>query len=156
MAWLLIYVWLDEYWLPPTTCPTTTAPPRRFRACASASDPASAIVGAVLVALAIAYKKLVSDSPEGFPGYFTFIVGLSFIPSAGLFPSARGFVNWPAFSLTMFPMVLISLIWERKSLAIPYGWWGVTGARWSASASTPGSACRSRPCSCGSHVATRR
>ena len=122
MAVLLIYVWLDEYWLAAYNVPDYHGPaaaiPRLVR-----FHPASAIVGAVLIALAIAYKKLVSDSPEGFPGYFAFIVGLSFIPSAGLFPSARGFVNWPAFSLTMFPMVLISLIWEA-TLAIPYGWWG--------------------------------
>jgi hypothetical protein len=122
MTVLLIYVWLDEYWLAAYNVPDYHGPaaaiPRLIR-----FHPASAIVGAVLIALAIAYKKLVSDSPEGFPGYFTFIVGLSFIPSAGLFPSARGFVNWPAFSLTMFPMVLISLIWEA-TLAIPYGWWG--------------------------------
>ena len=121
-AVLLIYVWLDEYWLAAYNVPDYHGPaseiPRLLRFHAE-----SALVGALLVAAGIAWKKLVSDSPEGFPGYFTFIVALSFVPSAGLLPSARAFVNWPAFSMTLFPMLLISLIWEA-TLAIPYGWWG--------------------------------
>jgi hypothetical protein len=45
------------------------------------------------------------------------------VPAAAFFPSARRFINWRAFSLTLFIVVLISLIWEA-TLALPYGWWG--------------------------------
>jgi len=38
------------------------------------------------------------------------------------FPSARRFINWRALSLTMFFILLVSLLWEA-TLALPYGWW---------------------------------
>ena len=81
------------------------------------------VVAAALILLAVGYKKMFSGSPEGFPGYFTFLVAGAFAPSAGLFASARPLVNWRAFSLTLFMIVLVSLVWEA-TLAIPYGWWG--------------------------------
>ena len=44
------------------------------------------------------------------------------LPSSVLLPSARPVVNWRAFSLTIFMVLLISLLWE-VTLALPYGWW---------------------------------
>src|SRR5262245_52624915 len=77
MVVLLLYVWLDEYWLAAYNVPDYHGPaaaiPRLVR-----FHPASAIVGAVLIVLAIAYKRLLSEDPAGFPGYFAFIVALSF------------------------------------------------------------------------------
>src|SRR5208283_1138066 len=43
-------------------------------------------------------------------------------PSASFFPTVRAFINWRAFSLTMFVMLLVSLLWEA-TLAVPYNWW---------------------------------
>jgi hypothetical protein len=40
-----------------------------------------------------------------------------------LFPTARPVVNWRAFSLTFFIILLMSALWEA-TLAVPYGWWG--------------------------------
>jgi lycopene cyclase domain-containing protein len=121
-AVLLIYVWLDEYWLAAYNVPDyaarASAMPRLVR-----FHPASLLAALALVILAVAYKKALSDSPEGFPGYFAFLVVVAFAPAAGLFASARAFVNWRAFSLTLFLIVLVSLVWE-VTLAIPYGWWG--------------------------------
>jgi len=37
-------------------------------------------------------------------------------------------VNWRACSLTLFFILLVSLLWEA-SLASPYGWWGYQQAR---------------------------
>jgi Lycopene cyclase len=122
MAVLLIYAWLDEYWLSAYNVPDYHGPAASIPRLVSFHWE-SAAMGLALIGLGVAYKKLFSASPEGFPGYFCVLVGLAFVPSAGLLPSARPFVNWPAFSLTLFPMVLISLIWEA-TLAIPYGWWG--------------------------------
>ena len=122
IAVLLIYVWLDQFWLAAYNVPDRPAEARKIGRLVR-FHPTSVVVGAALVALGIAYKKLFSASPEGFPGYFTFLVAGSFIPSAGFLPTARPFVNWRAFSLTMFLTLLVSLLWEA-TLAIPYGWWG--------------------------------
>ena len=40
-----------------------------------------------------------------------------------LFPSAVPVVNWRAFSLVLFVILLTSLLWEA-TLGVPYGWWG--------------------------------
>ena len=45
------------------------------------------------------------------------------MPSASFFPTVRGFINWRAFSLTFFFILLVSLLWEA-TVAISYGWWG--------------------------------
>jgi hypothetical protein len=35
---------------------------------------------------------------------------------------AKRFINWRALSLTLFFIVLVSLLWEA-TLAVPYNWW---------------------------------
>jgi hypothetical protein len=127
LAVLLLYIWLGEYWLAAYSVPNArgTEAPGEERALRRllGFHPASAIAGVALIAAGIAWKKLLSPVPEGFPGYFTFIVGGALVPSATLFPAARRLINWHALSATMFIIVLISLIWE-VTLALPYGWWG--------------------------------
>jgi hypothetical protein len=122
IAVLLIYVWLDEFWLAAYSAPDRPEAAKRITRLVR-FHPSSLVVGLLLVALGVVYKKFLSESPEGFPGYFTFLVAASFIPSAGFLPAARPFINWRAFSLTMFLIMLVSLLWEA-TLAIPYGWWG--------------------------------
>lgn len=119
---LLIYVWLDEFWLNAYHVQDYVSQaqtiPRLLR-----FHPTSLILGAVLIALAVAYKETLSPFREGFPGYFTFLVVTAVIPGAALFAEARRFINWRAVSLTLFIILLISLFWEA-TLAVPYGWWG--------------------------------
>jgi lycopene cyclase domain-containing protein len=81
------------------------------------------MLGVVLITTAIFYKKVFSPAPEGFPAYFTFFVATAVVPAADFFRSARPFIDWRVLSLTLFIVVLISLIWEA-TLAVPYGWWG--------------------------------
>lgn len=119
LAILLLYIWLGEYWL---AAYSVTDGPQERRGWLR-FHPASAIAGAVLIGLAIGYKKALSPDPSGFPGYFTFLVAGALVPSAMLYPAARRTINWRALSATMFILVLISLIWEA-TLAVPYGWWG--------------------------------
>jgi len=117
VAVLLIYVWLNEYWL--KAYKTTVADvPRLLQFHAS-----SLILGAVLLGAAVLYKKFRSPVPEGFPEYFAILVAGGLVPSVGLFKSVAESINWRALSLTMFMIVLISLFWEA-TLAVPYGWWG--------------------------------
>lgn len=122
VAVLLIYVWLDEFWLAAynvAKCQLDSQQVERllkFHA-------TSLFVGLALLAAAIAYKRLYAPVPRGFPGYFAVLVIGGMIPSASLFHSARRFINWRAFSLTIFMILLISLFWEA-TLAVPYQWWG--------------------------------
>jgi hypothetical protein len=48
-------------------------------------------------------------------------------PSTALLPSAMPVINWRALSLTMFILLLTSLLWE-VTLAVPYGWWDFQNA----------------------------
>ena len=122
LAVLLVYVWLDEYWLAAYKVPADAGEAKQIHRLL-AFHPSSLLVGVALIACAILYKKLRSPSPEGFPGYFTVLVIGGVIPSVSFFPTARRFINWRALSATLFMILLISMFWEA-TLAVPYGWWG--------------------------------
>ncbi len=122
---LLLYIWLDEYWLAAYSVrdhPTESRISRLLQ-----FHPTSAIVGVVLVAAAVLYKKMLSADHEGLPWYFIILVTGGLMPSASFYPTARSRINWRAFSLTVFFMLLVSLLWEA-TLAVPYGWWGIPTA----------------------------
>jgi len=122
VAILLIYVWLDEYWLAAYNVPDYTGESKQIERLLE-FHLSSLIVGLALIAAAILYKRMRSPFPDGFPGYFTVLVTGGLIPSVSFFPTARRFINWRAFSLTIFMILLISMFWEA-TLAVPYGWWG--------------------------------
>jgi len=122
LAVLLIYVWLGEYWLAAYNVRDYPSEAKQIHRLLD-FHPASVLVAVSLIATAIVYKKARSPFPEGFPGYFTVLIIGGMVPSAGLFPTARRFINWRAFSLTLFMILLISMFWEA-TLAVPYGWWG--------------------------------
>ena len=121
MLVLLSYIWCDEYWMAAYNVPdykaATEGIPRIVR-----FHFASVVLGVVLIAAAILYRKLLAGGPEGFPWYFVYLVCAALIPSTGFFHTAQQFINWRAFSFTFFLLLLISLLWE-VTLALPYGWW---------------------------------
>ena len=78
--------------------------------------------GSVPLGGALLYKKVFSEVPSGFPWYFTYLLAAAIVPSMGLYRSVAGFINWRAFSITFFFMLLVSLLWEA-TLGVPYGWW---------------------------------
>jgi hypothetical protein len=121
VAVLLIYIWLDEYWLAAYSIPVNAARRIDFDRLLR-FHPESLILGIALIAGAILFRHSVLGTP-GFPGYFAFLVIGALGPSSLLFPSALPVINWRAFGLTFFLIVLISLLWEA-TLALPYGWWG--------------------------------
>ncbi len=122
MTALLSYIWADEYWMSAYNVPDYRQQARGIVRIVRPHYP-SVLLGLVLIAVAAAYKRFLSDSPEGFPWYFTYLTLAALVPSAALFHTARPFINWRAFSFTFFLMLLISLLWE-VTLALPYGWWG--------------------------------
>ena len=121
VAVLLLYIWFDEYWLSAYTVPQTAEERSSFDRLLRL-HPESLILAIVLIAGAILCRRYIAGDPSGFPGYFIFLVLGALLPSATLFPSARPVINWRALSLTMFMILLISLLWE-VTLALPYGWW---------------------------------
>lgn len=112
---LLLYIWFDEYWLQKYQVPGR-APGELIQL-----HWISLILGLLLIIAAIVFKKLTGAT--GFPGYFTFIVLMSFVPTTLFMPVARPMINWRALSTTLFFTVLVALLWE-VTLAAPYGWWG--------------------------------
>lgn len=124
MMVLLLYIWLDEYWLSaygvPSTDPTRTNFERLLR-----FHPKSVALAVVLIAAALICRSVYDHhhGVSGFPGYFVFQVVGVLAPATALFPSAAPVVNWRALSLEMFVILLTSLLWEA-TLAVPYGWWG--------------------------------
>jgi len=121
LAVLLLYIWFDEYWLASYTVPGTAEERSSFDRLLRL-HPQSLFLAVVLIAAAFLYRKLFAPGLPGFPEYFIFLVLGALLPSATLFPSARPVINWRALSLTMFMILLISLLWE-VTLALPYGWW---------------------------------
>jgi hypothetical protein len=121
IAILLIYIWMDEFWLAAYNVPDYPGEAKNILRLLQ-FHPSSAVFGAFLIAAAIVYKEIFSASPKGFPGYFVFLVAGAMVPAASFFPTARPFINWRAFSATLFFILLVSLLWEA-TLAVPYGWW---------------------------------
>jgi len=121
MLVLLSYIWCDEYWMAAYNVPDYKEAARDITRIVRFHF-ASVVLGVVLIAAAILYRKFVSNTSEGFPWYFIYLVCASLVPSAGFFYTAQRFINWRAFSFTFFLLLLMSLLWE-VTLALPYGWW---------------------------------
>ena len=77
--------------------------------------------GLGLIVAALVVKKL-GPYPEGFPGYFTFIVLLGLLPSVFLMRSIQYLINWRALMFTVFVLLAMSIVYEA-TLGVPYGWW---------------------------------
>jgi hypothetical protein len=122
IAILLIYIWLGEFWLAAYNLNDYAGESKKVARLLQ-FHPTSAVLGALLIVAAIIYKKMLSPDPAGFPGYFVVLVTGGLVPAVGFFPSVRSLINWRAFSLTLFYVLLVSLLWEA-TLALPYGWWG--------------------------------
>lgn len=118
---LLLYVWLSEYWLAAYTVEDYRGEARALPKLLQ-FHPTSLIVGLVLIGAAITYKRWFSDVREGLPGYFIVLIAGGLIPSMSFYPVTRRFINWRALSLTMYFILLVSMLWEA-TLALPYGWW---------------------------------
>ena len=122
---LLLYIWLDEYWLAAYGIRADARERTEFARLLQ-FHPASLVLGLLLIALAIFFRRYYNLhhplEPAGFPGYFLFLVAAALGPAAIIFPAALPVINWRAFSLVLFVTLLTSLLWEA-TLGVPYGWW---------------------------------
>jgi hypothetical protein len=73
IAVLLIYLWLDEYWLAAYNVPDYRMESKKLDRLLELHSPSVAL-GIVLIVAAVAYKKTFSPIQRGFPEYFTFLV----------------------------------------------------------------------------------
>jgi hypothetical protein len=121
LAILLLYIWLDGYWLHAYSVPEDDTQRISFDRLLG-FHAKSLILGVVLIGGAVVLRKLAQPRSPGFPGYLTFLVLLVLLPSVGLYGLVKRVINWRALSLTVFILLLTSLLWEA-TLAIPYGWW---------------------------------
>lgn len=121
LAVLSIYVWLDGYWLRAFAVPDDDAQRTGFDRLLG-FHATSFLLAIVLIGGAIVARRLALPGSPGFPGYLTFLVLTALLPSMALYKAVNRVVNWRALSLTLFMILLISLLWEA-TLAIPYGWW---------------------------------
>jgi hypothetical protein len=119
---LLLYLWLDGYWLHAYSVPAFDARRSSMNRLLG-FHPDSVVVTALLIGFALIYKKFFTHGEPGFPGYFIFLALSVLLPSMVLYPKVRAVINWRALSLTGFMIALTSLLWEA-TLAMPYGWWG--------------------------------
>jgi hypothetical protein len=126
VAVLLIYIWLDEYWLSAYSIPVDAAERTNFKRLLQL-HPLSLILAVVLIGSALLLRRFFIAGP-GFPGYFIFLVAAALGPASMLLPSALPVINWRALSLTLFFILLTSLLWEA-TLGLPYGWWGFQHAQ---------------------------
>ena len=122
VAALLMYIWLDEYWLAAYSIPAESQDRVQFKRLLY-FHPESLILAVILIGAAVLYRRHFVPNTPGFPGYFTFLVVAALGPSTVLFPAALPVINWRAFSLTLYVMLLTSLLWEA-TLGVPYRWWG--------------------------------
>jgi len=120
---LLLYVWLGEFWLAAYNVPDYPDEARKVLRLLQ-FHPTSLILAVVLIGAAWVYKKhfAMPEDQAGFPGYFAFLVAGALVPAVSFFAVAKRFINWRALSLTLFFMLLVSLLWEA-TLAVPYNWW---------------------------------
>lgn len=123
LAVLLLYLWLGEFWMAAYSVVDYPGEARKMRRLLQ-FHPTSLIIAVVLIGAAWFYKKHLAlpGDQAGFPGYFTILVIGGLLPAVSFFPVARRFINWRALSLTLFFMLLVSLLWEA-TLAVPYNWW---------------------------------
>lgn len=124
MMVLLLYIWLDEYWLSAYSVPNTDPLRTNFQRLLR-FHPQTAVLVVVLIGGALICRSVYDHhfGVSGFPGYFVFQVIGVLGPASVLFSSAAPVVNWRALSLLMFVILLMSLLWEA-TLGVPYGWWG--------------------------------
>jgi hypothetical protein len=123
LAILLLYIWLGEFWLAAYNVLDYPGEARKISRLLQ-FHPTSLILAGILIGAAWFYKKhfALPQDQTGFPGYFTVLVVGGLLPAVFFFPVAKRLINWRALSLTLFFMVLVSLLWEA-TLAVPYNWW---------------------------------
>lgn len=89
--------------------------------------PSILLMGIFLIA-GFFIKKWCNPVPPSFPGYYSFLVIVAYVPFIFFYRITRRFVNWRAFFFTLIITILLSIIWE-VTLALPRGYWNYQHTR---------------------------
>ena len=76
----------------------------------------------ILCVCGYVYKKNFGSHPEGFSGYFTFLILLACLPCMVLYDVTKALINWRAFTFMSLTLLLVSIVYE-VTFGVPYGWW---------------------------------
>src|SRR5581483_1181004 len=148
MLVLLSYIWCDEYWMAAYNVPDYEEAAKDVRRIVRFHF-ASLILGVVLIGAAIAYRKFLAGTSEGFPWYFVYLVCASLIPSAGFFytaqPSSIG-----AHSVLRFFCFSLSACYGRRRLPCHTAGGNIGAIFWSGCRSERGRVCQLRLSASGS------
>lgn len=117
---ITLYLWANDNWLADYDPNAHRDKAKQVPALLHISW-SSLALWAGLVALGFLAKRFGPD-PEGFPGYFLFLMTLGFLPTFLFARAIAPFVNWRAFGFAFSLLVLVSLMWEA-TLGVPYDWW---------------------------------
>lgn len=119
---LLVYVWGDLFWFGAYNVDNYEDESKKIDKLVKPHWH-SVIWGVVIVILGIIYKKYGPHPYQaGFPGYFSVLVMTFVTATFVFFRTVKPFVNWRAYSLTLYSLLSVSLLWEA-TLGVPYGWW---------------------------------
>ncbi|MCB9107270.1 MAG: hypothetical protein H6633_23900 [Anaerolineales bacterium] len=119
---LLVYVWGDLYWVAAYNVDDYDEASKHIDKIVHPHW-RSVIWGVVIIIAGVIFKKFWPHPYQtGFPGYFSVLVVGFITPTFVFFNTAKPFVNWRAYSLTLYSLVSVSLLWEA-TLGVPYGWW---------------------------------
>lgn len=119
---LLVYLWGDLYWFGAYNHDNYEEDSRHIDQIIKPHWQ-SVIWGVALVVAGYIYKKYGSHPyHDGFPSYFSVLVMTFVAATFVFFRTVKPFVNWRAYSLTLYSLLSVSLLWEA-TLGVPYGWW---------------------------------
>jgi hypothetical protein len=117
---ITVYLWFSEYWLQDYEPHEYEGNARAVGRLIQVSWP-SLLLWTALLAIGLAFKR-VGPQPDGFAGYFVFLMVLGFLPTFLFLRPIAAFVNWRAFAGAYASLMLVSLVWEA-TLGVPYDWW---------------------------------
>jgi hypothetical protein len=89
MLVLLSYIWCDEYWMAAYNVPDYKTAAEGISRIVQFHF-GSLVLGVVLIAAAILYRKFVSNTSEGFPWYFIFLSALRWFRRPAFFTPRNG------------------------------------------------------------------
>lgn len=122
VAMLLVYFWCDTYFLK-TISPESQRLKLGLDQFLIQASPGIAIAGILFLFLGFGLKQLLAPGTGFWPEYYLFQLAAVFLPTIFFYRVVKNLVNWQAMTLTVFYVLVTSIIWE-PTLGVPLKWWG--------------------------------
>lgn len=122
VAMLLVYFWCDSYFLKATSPESLRLKMGLEQFLVRISYPVF-ISAVLLVLLGVGLKHLLAPGTGLWPEYYLFLLGAVFLPTVFFYRVVKNLVNWQAMTLTVFYVLVTSIIWE-PTMGVPLKWWG--------------------------------